>query len=367
MSLKQGKRYKKMRVDVVPPRELLPCHLTRWDQMQAAHPALTSPYLCHQFVQAVGRVRSDALVAVMEVDGEVVGFLPFQRHRSGLGLPIGGRLSDVQAVIGRHLDWCRMTDLLKPCGVSAFAFTNLRAEPMPSAVSVRRLDPSYCIDLGEGYDAYAAERRRVGSRIIVDAERKARRLSREVGSLRFVPNDVAPATFRQLLDWKNAQFRRTGTHSPFSLGWIRELVDDLRQISGSTFGGTLSALWAGDTLLAVHFGIRSKKTWHYWFPTYNTAYDAYSPGLILIQQMAAHANELGVDTIELGKGDYLFKQRFSTSTIGVARAVVGPRSPLVTALRFREIVQRHAARWHLPLVASGLEKISRRFERLVLS
>jgi CelD/BcsL family acetyltransferase involved in cellulose biosynthesis len=207
----------------------------------------------------------------------------------------------------------------------------------------------------------------MGSKIIVDAERKARRLSRDVGPLRFVSNDVAPATFRQLLDWKNAQFQRTGAQSPFGFGWIRELVDDLREISEPTFGGLLSALWAGDMLLAIHFGMRSKKTWHYWFPTYNPAYGDYSPGLILIQQMAAHAAELGVDTIELGKGDYLFKQRFSTSTIGVARAIVGPRSSLVTALRWRETVQRHAARWHLPLVASGLGRLSRRLERLVLS
>ena len=61
-------------------------------------PALVSPYFCPEFTQAVGDVREDAFVGIVEDAGEFVGFFPFQRRALGVGKPIAGPLSDYQGL-----------------------------------------------------------------------------------------------------------------------------------------------------------------------------------------------------------------------------------------------------------------------------
>jgi hypothetical protein len=45
---------------------------------------------------------SDVEVAVLIVEGEIVGFFPFQGSRWNIGKPVGGPLCDFQGVIVRQ-------------------------------------------------------------------------------------------------------------------------------------------------------------------------------------------------------------------------------------------------------------------------
>jgi CelD/BcsL family acetyltransferase involved in cellulose biosynthesis len=48
--------------------------------------------------------------------------------------------------------------------------------------------------------------------------------------------------------------------------------------------------------------MRSKTLWHYWFTAYDPAFAKYSPGTILLLQMAERASELGISAIDMGRG-----------------------------------------------------------------
>ena len=82
--------------------------------------------------------------------------------------------------------------------------------------------------------------------------------------------------------------------------------------------GVLSLLYAGDRLIAGHFGMRSRQTWHYWFPSYNPEVAEYSPGLILLLKMAEQAPTIGVSIIDLGKGMSPYKERLMNSWSSLA-------------------------------------------------
>ena len=104
--------------------------------------------------------------------------------------------------------------------------------------------------------------------------------------------------------------------------WI---ADSLRQIHATQrpdFAGALSLLYAGDLLVAVHFGMRAGSLLHYWFPAYNPALGKYSPGLILLLKVAEHAQAEGIQTIDLGKGISEYKQRFMNTSCQLASGSV---------------------------------------------
>jgi CelD/BcsL family acetyltransferase involved in cellulose biosynthesis len=324
-----------MHVHVVRPEELSTAQLALWSAIQAADPALASPYLCPEFTQAVGRVRRDAFVAVLEQDGAMVGFLPFQRRRNGVGWPIGGPLSDVQAVIARPGLVLEPDRLLRGCKLAALDFSNLLASQAAFAPWHRQVEPSHCVDLAAGFAAYAAERRQAGSVVLSQTEAKARKLEKAFGPLRFALHAPDPALLRTLLAWKRAQYRRTRVVDAFAFAWTVGLLEGLATTETGGFAGVLSALWAGDRLMALHFGLRSRRIWHYWFPTYDAEHARHSPGAVLLLRMIQRAHELGVAMIELTKGDYLFKQRFANAAIPVATAFVGRPSFASAARRLR--------------------------------
>ena len=92
----------------------------------------------------------------------------------------------------------------------------------------------------------------------------------------------------------------------------------------------LSVLFAGERPVAAHLGMRSRTAWHYRLPTYDRDFAKYSPGLILLLEMAAQAPALGIRMIDLGKGSALYKQRLMSGAVPLIEGVV-PASPLRAA------------------------------------
>jgi CelD/BcsL family acetyltransferase involved in cellulose biosynthesis len=158
------------------------------------------------------------------------------------------------------------------------------------------------------------------------ALRKARKLERELGALRFEFDARDPAALDLVLRWKSAQYRRTGRWDRFARPWIRRLVADLfdQRVDGTV--GTLSLLWAGDRLIAGHFGLRSQRVLASWFPAYDVAAARYSPGWLLFLRMAEAAAERDLEHIDLGKGDEDYKQSLKTADLAVAEGWVQRRS-----------------------------------------
>src|SRR5262249_23768089 len=89
--------------------------------LQAADPALASPYLTVEFTQAVASVRDDVRVAILGGDGGARAYYPYQRAGAD-AVPIGGTLNDFQAVVApAHMAWAPR-DLLRATGAARLCF-----------------------------------------------------------------------------------------------------------------------------------------------------------------------------------------------------------------------------------------------------
>lgn len=319
-----------MQVEVIRPDELDGSLRQRWRALGGGDLRLASPYYAPEFTCAVGAVRSDVRVAVLRDGGRVAGFFAFQ-GRWGAGRPVAGRLSDHHGLVlepGFTVDWHA---LLRACRLGYWTFDHLPAGQQPAGLAVR-LAVSPGLDLSAGFEAWRRRRLDAGARRLGELPRKARKLAREVGPLRFEAHCRDLQVLRTVMDWKSLQCRRTGVRDCFEPAWARALVETVAGIDGEAFAGRLSTLHAGDTLVAAHFGMRSQRVWHWWFPVYSPAHAAYSPGSLLLLEVARAAAQDGHHLLDLGKGDEAYKSSFADATLPLAEGLV-QRACLATQAR----------------------------------
>ncbi len=293
----------------------------RWSALASRLP-IDSPYFQPEFTEAVAAVRDDVEVAVLDHGSQTVGFFPFQRGRMNVGMPVGGKLSDFQAVIAEPDSGWNAAELVRGCRLASWQFDHLLAE-QPSFLPYHNgVEPSPYIDLSCGLETYYARRRELGSELISQIQRKARKIQREVGPLRFVLHEPTASALQMLFHWKKEQHSETGVVDIFQYGWVVALLDRIRETQSPGFSGVLSTLYAGDELVAVHLGMRTRTVLHWWFPTYNREFSKYSPGLILLLHLAQAAASEGVQRIDLGKGPERYKYSLNSGSIAVAHGAV---------------------------------------------
>jgi CelD/BcsL family acetyltransferase involved in cellulose biosynthesis len=300
--------------------DLTPDQILLWRRLQ--HADTDSPFLSPGFTRAVAAVRDDVEVAVMQQNGHTVGFLPFHRCGPNTGRPIGMRLSDFQgAVVDPGADW-EADGLLRGAGLTSLHFDNLLASQRPLQRFHWGEAVSPFIDLSEGFDAYRAQRRRAGSLLVSQGLRKARKLAREVGPIRFELHTSERSVFETLVRWKSEQRRLTGTFNVLEVDWVLALLDRLRAESFDDVRGALSAMWVGDRLAAAHLGLRNDHALHFWFPGFERSLSRYSPGLVMVLEMMKACADQGVTRIHLGRGVEQFKLGLMTGGVRLATGSV---------------------------------------------
>jgi CelD/BcsL family acetyltransferase involved in cellulose biosynthesis len=339
-------------VSSVRPGELGPAELERWRRMQAGDPDLQSPFLSPEFAVSVARVRDDARVAVLQREGAVVGFLPYQVGRFGVGRPIGASLCDRQALVGAPgLRW-EPRELLRGCGLAALELDHLVAAQIPFRAYHVTTEPTYLIDLGAGYQAYLDQRLRGSRKSLRLLFHKQRALESELGDVGFQLCSRDPEDLCLLMHWKSAQFRRTGWPDRFAETWVRRLVADLVLSDAPGCAGTLSVLRAGGRPVAYLCGLRSDTVLSLWFPAYDPALARYSPGLVLHLRVAEAAARLGVREIDMGRGREWYKDRLGNRELELAEAWVA-RPSVGAVLRRLERAPRRLVLRHRRLRAAG--------------
>jgi CelD/BcsL family acetyltransferase involved in cellulose biosynthesis len=274
---------------------------------------------------AVARARNDIEVAILEENGQPIGFFPYQRVAPLVAQSVGAPLNDYQGVITSPEQRFDPLVLLKGAHLSRLDFDHLIAAQMPFVPFHKSLATSPYLDLSRGFNAYAASRPR-GSRTPFDRlSTLEHRLAREVGPIRFEAQVADMALLEQTMRWKSAQYLRSGQTAAddlFADPRMRAILHEIHAVQRNHFAGMLSVLWAGDTLVAVHFGMRSRQVWHYWFPAYDVAFAQYSPGLLLLWHMTQVCESLGIRTLDLGKVNTLYKDRFMSATFPLAEGSV---------------------------------------------
>jgi len=343
-------------VSVVQPEELGVAELSAWRMMQRSTSELAHPFLSAGFAQAAGRARAGTRVAVLEEGPTVVGFFPFERKHFRVGRPIAAGVSDRQAVIHiPGLEWNNQ-ELLRACQLDVWEFDHLVAGQLAAAGRNVTRHSSPIIGLSEGYHTYLTERQRTSKKTVKSTLHKQRKLERDLGATRLDLDVQDPAALALLMQWKSAQYRRTGRRDRFAIGWIERLLRDLFETRPEACVGTLSVLYAAERVVAAHFGLRSESVLACWFPAYDVSLAKYSPGLALHLHMAEAAAEAGVRYLDLGKGDEEYKQslksgdllvgegwieRPSTSAL-VRRLQRSPRSVVFSALAHHPTLRRGA-------------------------
>ncbi|MFD6230107.1 GNAT family N-acetyltransferase [Streptomyces sp. NPDC060232] len=319
------------RIDVIHPADLSPADLELWGELRAMTAPEANPFMSPEFCQAVGRVRPGAKVAVVRQDGEPVGFFPFERGRWGRGRAIGLGVSDCQGAVLRPGLAVDPHELLRASSLSVWEFNHLESGQdvfLPFATG-RFASP--VIDLTGGYAGYESLLR-AGSRTFLKSTRaQERRLARQVGPLRFVFDERNPAALRTLMTWKSAQYRRTGRRDRFAQDWINNLVRMLAETDALACSGLLSVLYAGERPVAAHFGLRSRTVLSCWFPAYDRALATFSPGRVLYLRMIEAAAAAGIDLLDLGRGDAVYKDSLKTRELIVHEGAVlraGPGAAL---------------------------------------
>jgi CelD/BcsL family acetyltransferase involved in cellulose biosynthesis len=300
--------------------------------MQCCNSELGNPFLSPDFTIAVGRVRDDARVAVLEGDGDIVGFFPYQMRPFRLGVPIGAGVSDCQGLVHvPDLDW-NPQQLLEACGLAVWEFDHLMTCQVPFRPYHIVNDRSPIMELTDGYEAYIRDRRR-SSRTVKDMSKKRERAQRDRGDLRFIFDLPDRGALETLMRWKSAQYRRTGRSDRFAKRWIVQLVDDLLQTRAPQCTGTLSMLLMGNIAVAGHFGLRSESVLACWFPAYDVSHNKHSPGLLLHLEMAQAAAELGIHHLDLGRGEKEYKEVLKTRDILVAEGWIESRTAMAAIRR----------------------------------
>jgi CelD/BcsL family acetyltransferase involved in cellulose biosynthesis len=256
---------------------------------------------------------------------DVAGFFPFERRGLGYGVPICAGYSNCQGLVHLPgLEWDPQ-ELLRACGLAVWEFDHLVDEqrPIEPYQSVRVLSP--IMDLSAGFDSFIAQVR-LGPNRVRDTHRKQRKLSREVGEVRFVYDTCDLQMLRTVMAWKSAQFLRTGWGDLFARPWIVQLLEQLLETRTEHFAGVLSMLYAGEQPVSGHFGLRSDSVVAQWFCAYDTRFGSYSPGLALNLELAEAAAAAAIQHIDMGPGAEGYKQWFRSRDLVVAQGRVVRRS-----------------------------------------
>ncbi len=276
-----------------------------WRELRDARPGLRSPYFDLAWFDAVARVRRDVMVIKASVSGGATGFLALHRPGFGLATPVGGPFSDWHGVVG-DLD---LPAALRALGLPGFAFHGAPASDAALSGFANSLAASHLIDLSSGYGAWRAAR----GRALHGLDRHIRKLAKDGHGAEFTFDDQSPAAFEQLLAWKSEQFRETGQFDQLSLTWTRDLLSQVRTLSEPGLRGLVSTLKIDGALAAVHLGMISGPVLHYWFPAFNRAVARFAPGSLLLDALAREAAAQGITEIDLGKGEYRYKQEFANA------------------------------------------------------
>ncbi|GGV77587.1 cellulose biosynthesis protein CelD [Streptomyces griseoloalbus] len=302
---------------VLRPEELGEGERERWRELRAATDAPRSPFMEPEFTTAVGRVRPRARVAVLYEGAEPAGFLPYERGVLGQGRAIGFGVSDCQGAVLGPGHALETGELLRACSVSSFAFDNLEAGQGLFVPYAAEEHATYVIDVEKGYETYESVLRTQSPKFLKTTLAKERRLGRQAGPVRFVFDERDPAALRALMEWKSAQYRRTGRRDRFAQEWITRLVGRLAETRAPQCTGTLSVLYAGDRPVAAHFGLRSASVLACWFPAYDPEFAKFSPGLVLHLRMAEAAAAEGIGLLDMGRGPAEYKDSLKTGELAV--------------------------------------------------
>jgi CelD/BcsL family acetyltransferase involved in cellulose biosynthesis len=291
-----------------------------WNAWRKQHPMFSSPFLSIDFAQAVGAVRPDARIAVFHDERGVAGFLGFQQGVGRTAVPLAAGYNDVHGVLKRADAAFSYRQVLEVLGKESFRFHAMVDAGLDLTPFTFKNRPTFMADLqvaDQGYVDYLEQ----SSKTIFKQRKKTRKMIKDLGPLRLELACRDPRVLERVIELKRAQYQRTHIFDLLSLDWVQQLWRRLHAQHELACHGVLSVLYAGDQLVAAHFGLREQSCLHYWFPVYDLAFHQYSPGTALFLEICRQADKVGIKTIDFGYGEQPYKRKLTneSSTLAYGR------------------------------------------------
>jgi CelD/BcsL family acetyltransferase involved in cellulose biosynthesis len=314
-----------MRVTVARPGDLGPSEASLWARFQKSSPELQNPFFSLTFAQVVDRHRPNARVAVVEDNGAIQAFLPFELRTGRVGMPIGYPMNNLQGFITSGLP-VDVRWVVKHAGLRGWRFTSAPVDQRDLAPFRHEGTTVPCpvIDLTKGDLSLISERK------------KARRaLEKKFGTVRLEWHSAQPLQIDRLIEWKSRKYQ--GTARLFSDPTARSIVEYLAVSDGIDCCGVVSTLFAGSRVAAVHLGLLGPDSLAGWFMSYDPELSGFAPGMMLWNPLAKAAEERGIAQIDLGSGQDAYKFGLSNDSYMVAGGAVWVSRTEATV---RKIVRR---------------------------
>lgn len=292
----------------------------KWGQIQESCNIYKSPFYSFEYVEAVASVHRGVRICRMTSNGHVIAYFPYQytcRSHELLGIAqiVGAEMTDscgILKVPGVLLNWGQ---LLSTSNIAYFWGTHIQNLEECDHSLVVQTDAGFSIDLSEGTDAFIKSLQLRKKKLWADTQRRERQLVREHGPLRYVFCDnTHEDELSRLILKKRQQYQRSRVPDPLSPIWRQELLRTLLGLRSNACQGVLSTLYAGDTWVASHFGLKGFNTLHYWFPVYNISLHRFSPGRLLLKATIEACEVHGVTQINRGQGIQEFKEEWANHT-----------------------------------------------------
>ena len=295
--------------DLLDARDLTSELCQQWGVFRDSSIAYESPFFSPRYSQVVGQVRPKSKIAILHSGGKIVGFLPFEFAHRKMIEPIGKAFNDAHGVICNASDSFTYCDALNSIGVKSYRFHALAGPCGGSEPYVMGQSPSFLANLEahpEGYVQFLEASRAT----ITKQRRKTKKMSKDLGPVRLELDCRDERAFERLIQLKREQYHRTFIYDILGVPWAKEMLRTLWTENENSCRGLLSVLYAGDTMIAAHYGMLEGSLLHYWFPVYDPQYHLYSPGTAMFLEIANLAPSLGIKKIDLGYGDQPYKHKF---------------------------------------------------------
>jgi CelD/BcsL family acetyltransferase involved in cellulose biosynthesis len=329
----------RLRGRVVRADRLAPLEIAHWDDLCMRHSHLHSPFLSPHYCLAVARCLPRVYVCVIEGDAGTRAFLPFQFRtpvHEGLGSAerVGEEMTDYFGLVAPPEFRVKSDALLRLCGLHYLQFSHLDETQLAYGLTGEQPEPGYQVRIGNPQE-YWDELRKEHKNFVKNVERGMRQVESHFGPIRFtlVESDWR-SPLEHLVAFKTRQYLESGRFDLFATKWKRRLLDRLGGLEPPTCSGIMSTLFAGETWLASHFGLRSTTILHYWFPVYNAQLSRFGPGHLLLKKLLDSLKALGVGVMDYGAGTDFYKSQSANRTHSYFRGAwrrAGFRSDLCRA------------------------------------
>lgn len=175
-----------------------------------------------------------------------------------------------------------------------------------------RVDVAPYTPLLGDFESYLDSLKKNRKKLKSDTLRQMKRLS-ELGELSYSVhggNDpVARDVLNVFIEQKKKRYEVTSVRGVlFHDGYDKYYLDQVRNNPNVH----LSSLTLGDKIIAAHLGYAYKDTYYYLMPSYDSEYEKYSPGRILLYNLIKTAYEAGTNVFDFCIGDEKYKYEWAS-------------------------------------------------------